>query len=130
MKTIIIILSLLTLNIALAAPLHKGSSEWFDQKFQVLLKSDAGNAEELDVEIGGMIKSHPTHFLKSLLKYESKIKRLDTLVGNYGEDFVDQPEKSKIESQKRIKSLEKAISHSKDKDFIRVGQRCIDELKR
>lgn len=109
---------------------EKGTIDWFDKKIEQLLKADGNEAEELDVVLGNVIKSHPTNFLKTVVKYEVKIKRLDALLANLGEDFVDQEKMSKEEIEKRITSLRKAISRSSDPNLKRVGERCVSELNK
>lgn len=109
---------------------ERGTIQWFDQKFENLLKADGHSAEELDIEIGKLIKTHPTNFLKSLSKVEAKILRIDALVGNLGEEFVDQEAKTKIELRERSKSLQNAIGRMNDQRLVKLGKRCIDQLKR
>ncbi len=109
---------------------EQGTIDWFDKKIEQLLKADGNEAEELDVVLGNMIKSHSTNFLKTVVKYEVKIKRLDALLANLGEDFVDQEKMSKEEIEKRITSLRKAISRSSDPNLKRVGERCVSELNK
>lgn len=130
MKYLFTVALLIGFNITHAATKHQGSLDWFQDQFEILLKSDAGDAEDLDIEIGRMIKTHPTNFIKTLQKYETKIQRIDSLVGNFGTEFVDQTEKSKAEAEQRIQSLRKAISRSQDKNFIRLGQLCIENLQK
>ena len=125
------ILFLFCISLSMTAFSHElGTIDWFDEKMEQLLKSDGNEAEELDVILGKMIKSHPTNFLKTVVKYEGKIKRFDALLANLGEDFVDQEKKSLEEIEKRKTALKKAISRSSDLEFKRVGERCVNELNK
>ena len=124
-------LFLFCLSLSMTAFSHEwGTTDWFDEKMEQLLKLDGNEAEELDVILGKMIKSHPTNFLKTVVKYERKIKRLDALLANLGEEFVDQEKKSLEEIEKRTTALKKAISRSRDLEFKRMGERCVSELSK
>jgi hypothetical protein len=126
-----ITLFLFCLSLSMTAFSHEsGTIDWFDEKMEQLLKLDGNEAEELDVILGNTIKSHPTNFLKTVVKYEGKIKRLDSLLANLGEEFVDQEKKSLEEIEKRSTALKKAISRSRDLELKRVGVRCVSELNK
>src|SRR5665648_481127 len=81
---------------AFATSQISGTQKSFSLAFKALLKSDGASAEELDIRIGKLIKTHPTNFLKALNIYRNKVKRLDALVGNLGPEYVDDFPRQKI----------------------------------
>lgn len=107
-----------------------GSQKSFNQAFESLTKSDGNASEELDIQIGKQIKTHPVNFLKALKIYRKKINRLDALVGNFGPEFVDHIEAQKKEANSRIASLERAKKMSKDPAIIKLADECIAELRK
>jgi hypothetical protein len=124
------LLLLLQLNFALASDSLDGTPKSFYKAFESLLKSDGHDAEEWDIEIGKRIKTHPTNFLKSLKIYRAKIKRIDSLVGNFGPEFVDKMEAQKKEANLRISALKKAQSKATDKSIVSLADECISELQK
>lgn len=129
MKRIIIAFFIIFSVAASAESFILGDVASFDKAFEQRFKSDGASSEELDIEIGKMIKTHPTNFLKSLLKNKSRITRLDSIVGNLGYEYVDQFEKMKIEIEARIASLEKAKQRSSDQKIKDLARQCIEKLK-
>lgn len=103
-----------------------GTQKSFEQAFESLLKSDGAVAEEWDIEIGKLIKTHPTNFLKALKIYRNKVKRVDALVGNLGPEYVDDFPRQKIELQKRAHALELV----KNKTLKPLANECVEELKK
>ncbi len=93
--------------------------------FNKLETADGHVAEELDVEIGKSITKSPAEFLAVLKKHQSKIVRLDALVGNLGYDFVDNFDKQAVELRKRIKALE-SVS---DQGLKPIAAKCIAEIR-
>jgi hypothetical protein len=77
------LLLVLQLNFALASRPLDGTLKSFNMAFESLLETDGNDAEEWDIQIGNLIKTHPTNFLKTLKTYRKKIKRIDALVGNF-----------------------------------------------
>ena len=107
-----------------------GTLKSFDYAFTEKIKADGAESEDWSIAIGKMIRTHPTNFLKTLKKRELDIKRLDALVGNFGYEFVDELEASKIEASKRISALRKASYRSNDKEIKRLSKKCISLLKK
>lgn len=128
MKNILLTLLLCISPITFSKISINGDLTSFEKAFTELLKSDGGSAEDLNIEIGKMIKTHPTNFLKTLKKHEDQIKRLDALVGNFGYELVDDFEATKIEAKARIKALEKVAYRSTDPELKRLAKKCIDKL--
>ena len=124
------LLLLLQINFALASAPLDGTPKSFIKAFESLLSSDGNNAEEWDIQIGKLIKTHPTNFLKSLNTYRSKIKRIDSLVGNFGPEIVDKMEAQKTEANLRISALKKAQAKSTDKSIVSLADECISELRK
>ena len=124
------LLLLLQINFALASDPLDGTPKSFNKAFESLLKSDGNDAEEWDIEIGKRIKTHPTNFLKSLKIYRTKIKRIDSLVGNLGPEFVDNIDAQKKEANLRISALKKAQAKATDKSIVSLADECIIELRK
>src|SRR5262245_29073728 len=66
-----------------------GDSKALERAFKELAVADASKGEDLSIAIGKTITLHPKRFLVYLKKYRAQIVRLDSLVGNLGEEFVD-----------------------------------------
>jgi hypothetical protein len=132
MNKIIYVFSILLiqLNFAIAAHPIDGSQKSFVNGFESLLKSDGDVAEEWDIQIGKLIKTHPTNFLKTLKVYRHKVQRIDALLGNFGPELVDNTAAQKEEANSRIAALTKARNKSTDKAIIRLADECIAELKK
>lgn len=83
--------------------------------------------EFFDIYLGRLIEKNPELFLRLLDKYLGK--SFHSLVGilcNYGEEFVDKFDEMIVETQKRIKALQKV----QNKDLIKIRDQCIDVLKK
>ena len=125
---IVLLLSLVITNTALAK--LTGSQQSFNHAFEERMKLDGNDGEELDIEIGKMIKTHPTNFLKALKKYREKTVRLDSILMNLGDEYVDQEEKTKLEWKARATVFEKFRVKSSDKSLKALATECIEILKR
>jgi len=86
--------------------------------------------EFFNIHLGRLIKTDPEFFLKSFKKYVYRNSKytydVKGLLGNYGDEFVDNPEKDLGETKRRIESLERV----KEKDYIEVRDYCIGLLKK
>lgn len=83
--------------------------------------------EHIDVARGRLIRMNPSLFLKLVSQYEKPFENssnLDNLVGNYGDEFVDQWGKKRKETLDRIE----ALSHVPN--YEGVKSRCIQSLRR
>ena len=94
--------------------------------FKLFSIADGEHAEGLQIEIGKLININPKLFLQELKSHRQLVVSLDGLVGNLGQDYVDEFDRQKKEKEKRIKSL-KNIS---DKDLNTVRDECLTELDR
>jgi hypothetical protein len=124
-----VLLLVLQLNFAFAGRPLDGTLKSFNKAFESLLESDGNDAEEWDIQIGKLIKTHPTNFLKTLKTYRKKIKRIDALVGNFGPELVDKIEAQKKEASLRITALKKAQARSADRSIVSLADECISELR-
>lgn len=92
-------------------------------------KSDGHNAEEIDIEIGRLIRTHPTNFLRALSARRDKLVRLDALLGNFGLEYVDEFAKQKLEAELRIKALKQARLKTSDPNLRNLANECIKILE-
>lgn len=92
--------------------------------FRLKTIADGAFAEDLDVLLGRLIRIDPTLFLQQL-KEHGRVNRLDGLVGNLGDPYVDRFDAQRLEIQKRIGAL-KSVS---DPALKELADRCIQELK-
>lgn len=105
---------------------QRGDKDALRLAFKLFTIADGEYAEGLQIEIGKLININPSLFLQELKNHRHLIVSLDGLVGNLGQDYVDELELEKIEIEKRIKSL-KLIT---DKDLIIIRDECLTELNR
>ncbi len=129
MRFVITLLVFFSLSAFGVRPLD-GSEKSFTEAFESLLNGDGHIAEEWDIEIGRLIKTHPTNFLKTLKIYRSRIKRIDALVGNFGPEWVDNFKKQKVEASLRIKALERTKRNTTDIEIKKIADECIKELRK
>ena len=87
--------------------------------------ADGAFAEDLDVLLGQLIRIDPTLFLRQLKNANIQNGRLDALVGNYGDIYVDKVEAQRLETKERIRALE-TVSDSALKE---IQDKCLVELK-
>jgi len=86
--------------------------------------------EFFDIHLGKLINRDPEFFLILFKKYVYKNRKytygVNGLLGNYGDEFVDNPDKQLSETKKRIESLERI----KDQNYIEVRDYCIGILRK
>jgi hypothetical protein len=82
--------------------------------------------EFLNIYLGQLIRRNPTMFLKLLKKHRNNISdiSLGGLLGNYGGEFVDKPEKMLNETEKRIIALKSV----KNENLITLRDRCLRNM--
>jgi len=83
--------------------------------------------EDLDISCGKFLKKDPVTFLTLLKTYVIDGKKevyydLNGILGNYGEEFVDDSEKKLQETEERIKALESVDR----KDLIDIQNKCLE----
>ena len=86
--------------------------------------------ERFDISLGKLIKKNPKLFLKllsnHLSKRTTKFFDVESILTNYGDEFVDELEKRILESEERIRSLQEV----QEKDYENIKNRCIEVLVR
>ena len=86
--------------------------------------------EFFNIHLGKLIKNDPEFFLMLFKKYVYKNKKyiydVNGLLGNYGNEFVDNFERQRRETQERIESLRRV----KSEDYKEVRDYCIGILKK
>jgi len=103
---------------------QQGNRDALRLAFKLFTIADGEYAEGLQIEIGKLINVNPKLFLQELKNQRHLIVNLDGLVGNLGQDYVDEFERQTKEKEKRIKSLHKVS----DKDLIKTRDDCLTEL--
>jgi hypothetical protein len=93
--------------------------------FSLFTISDASFSEALDIMLGKMIRKYPHLFLQELLIHRSFVTRLDALLGNLGEEFVD----DEIGERNELKLRLEAIKSVNDRKLINIKLDCIRELE-
>ena len=93
--------------------------------FRLLSVCDADFCETLDQYLGGLIRRNPTMFLEEFSNHRNSIGHLGGLVGNLGDDFVDQEAKSNRECRLRIQALKGVRKAS----LRSIRDECINELE-
>jgi hypothetical protein len=86
--------------------------------------------ELFDIHLEKLINRDPEFFLRLFKKYVYKNRKytygVNGLLGNYGDEFVDNPDKQLSETKKRIESLERI----KDQNYIEVRDYFIGILRK
>lgn len=93
--------------------------------FRLMTIADGDFGETLDQMLGRLIRVDPRLFLGELRKNRHLVVRLDALVGNLGEDFIDNEDATKHELMLRIRSLRSV----KDSGLQTTRDECITELR-
>jgi hypothetical protein len=88
--------------------------------------ADGTFAESLEIALGQLIRIDPTLFLRELKEAKDQIIGLGGLTGNYGDVFVDKIEAHRLETARRIDSLEGIT----DPALKEIRNECILELKK
>lgn len=101
-----------------------GDREALKLAFRLRAESDGAYAEELDIITGRLIRINPKLFLEELKLYKKNIYKMDSLLGNYGQPYVDKLKADIYETKARIKSL-KTVNDGK---LIDVRDECIKVL--
>lgn len=92
--------------------------------FRALAHADGHIGEMLSEVLGLLIKVNPSLFLQELKNHRSSVRRLDSLVGDLGDDFVDEEAATRREFAARIKAL-KSVTDPKHRT---VRNECVAEL--
>ncbi len=89
--------------------------------FKLLVISDGAFGEGLCVILGSLIRINPKLFLEELNNHPLKAIDIKTLIGNYGDIFVDKLKAQSLEKTRRIKALELVA----DEHLIQIRNECI-----
>lgn len=92
--------------------------------FRLRVRSDGAVAEYGDWVLGSVIQRHPKLFLEEL-QHAGDFRRLDSILGNLGPDYVDRIAAQAIVLKARTESLRKV----KDPALREIRDRCVTELK-
>jgi hypothetical protein len=93
--------------------------------FSLFPISDAAFTETLDQMLGKLIQINPRMFLEELSSHRNLVGALGGLLGNLGEEFVDNIEAQNSEIKLRIRALKSV----KIKMLSSVRDECIAELQ-
>ena len=74
--------------------------------------ADGAFLEDLDITLGKLIKLDPELFLSELKRAHVPVQAMDGLVGNLGDEYVDQMERQCKEMALRKKALQKVMRSS------------------
>jgi hypothetical protein len=94
--------------------------------FRLMTIADGEFAESLEIALGQLIRIDPTLFLRQLKEAKDQIIGLGGLTGNYGYVFVDKVEAQRLETARRIDSLEGVT----DPALREIRNECILALKK
>lgn len=106
--------------------IQRGDRDALRVAFKLFTIADGADAEGLQIEIGKLINTDAKLFLQELKIHRKLVVSLGGLVGNLGEDYVDEPELQRKEKEKRIQSLKNIM----DKNLIDVRDECLMEIER
>jgi hypothetical protein len=93
--------------------------------FNLMAIADGGFAEELDIILGTLIRINPKLFLQGLNEYDILVERIDALVGNQGDQYVDRLKAQCYDMNLRINALRKV----NDPKLKGVRDKCIESLR-
>jgi hypothetical protein len=92
--------------------------------FRLYAVSDGDFGETLDIELGRLIKINPRLFLQELKVHRALVERIDALLGNCGDEYIDRMDAKARELRARVKAL-KTIN---DTDLQGIRDECISVL--
>ena len=103
-----------------------GDREAVRLAFRLFSSADGHFAETLDIMLGRLIRIDPTLFLRELEIRRKQVARLDSLLGNFGEAYVDRFPAQEYETEKRIA----ALMTVNDPALTAVRDECVAELRK
>lgn len=107
--------------------IRRGNIYALELGIQIRQLTNGGAKEDLDVSIGNNITKIPTIFL-GLAKRYAIYKQDDfySVLVNYGDEFVDKLDKQIVQTDLRIKALNRV----RDADVFEIKQKCIAILQK
>jgi hypothetical protein len=93
--------------------------------FRLRAFADGGFGEGLDIILGKLIKIDPKLFLEELNTVKPIVARYDSLLGNYGNEYVDNLKASCRETKLRINALKTV----KGPSLKKIRNNCIEILE-
>lgn len=94
--------------------------------FRVRAASDGSVAEMLDIMLGRLIRIDAALFLREALRADAASKRLDSLLGNFGPEYVDRTEAHGYEAAQRIEALRRVS----DPALKKMRDQCVAFLQK
>jgi len=101
-----------------------GKSKYMSIAFDLLPLLDGAAAEETSISLGRAIPHAPLIFLIQLRDHIKNIERLDVLLGNLGDEYVDKLNESTVELKKRLQ----AIQNVDDPSLIQIKKTVVEEF--
>src|SRR5262249_6383148 len=89
----------------LAIQVISSDAEAVGLAFRLRARADGHVGEALDIMVGRLIRVNPRLFLTVLDSQAGPIERLDSLVANFGDEFVDREAAQQYEASRRQTAL-------------------------
>lgn len=93
--------------------------------YRLLRESDGHYSETLDIILGRLIRIDPVMFLEELRDHRKEVVRLDALLGNQGNPYIDRFGAKRYETEERISALESVTIPG----LREIRDECLIELK-
>jgi len=103
----------------------QGDANNIQLAFRLFTISDGCFSEWLQEILGQTINTHPELFLTELNTHRHLFTKVNSLVGNFGEEFADDLDKQITATKRRIKNLKKVENSA----VANVKKECILALK-
>ena len=94
--------------------------------FRLRSQADGHLGETIDIVLGRLIRVNPNLFLTALRDQAHPIVRLDSLVGNFGPEYIDNDTAQRYEAERRRAALLTVANHN----LVTTRDECLAELKR
>ena len=93
--------------------------------YRLFEQSDGHYGETLSIILGRLIRIDPVLFLEELRDHRKEVVRLDALLGNHGEPYVDRFSAMQYETEERIRAIESVTNPS----VREIHDECLIELR-
>lgn len=118
----------------LSKKVQAGDVEAVRLAFRLMAISDGHMSEELDIMLGKLAIPHPRLFLKLLAENRELVVRLDALLGNLGEEYVDRFEAQCLALRRRVRALQTvtdtSLAHVRDEAIAALKDQISDYCRR